>query len=77
MNIDDRLTYLNATIAATEHTWPQVAIELKARIDDLTQKLIGEDNEQTRGAIKELRRLLVLPETLASERDHIKAAQDE
>lgn len=77
MNINARIDYLNTTIAAIEHTWPQVSIELKSRIEDLTQKLIGEDNEQTRGAIKELRRLLVLPETLASERDYIKAAQDE
>lgn len=77
MSIDNRLTYLNTTIAAIEQAWPQVTQELQQRINDLTQKLIGEDDEQTRGAIKELRRMLVLPNTLTSERDHIKAALDE
>lgn len=77
MTVDERITYLNTTLAAMDHTWPQVALELQARIDDLTAKLISADDEQTRGAIKELRRVLVLPATLASERDHIKLSQDE
>ncbi|MFA6204446.1 MAG: hypothetical protein WC710_14810 [Gallionella sp.] len=77
MTYDDRLTYLNATIAAMEHAWPQVAHELHEMIDDLTRKLINQNNDETRGAIKALQRVIVLPNTLASERDHIAAAQDE
>lgn len=77
MNIDDRLTYLNTTIAAIEHTWPHVQPELQARIDDLTLKLISDDDEQARGAIKELRRVLGILDMLTSERDHIAASMDE
>lgn len=70
MNLDDRITYLNTTLAAIEHAWPHVLPELQAMIDDLTQKLIGAESEQTRGAIKVLQRVMDLPATLASELKH-------
>ena len=74
MNIEDRLTYLNSTLAALESAWPKVAAEIQQRIDGLTVKLIGENSEQTRGAIKALMDLQALPETLEYERQHIKEA---
>jgi hypothetical protein len=46
---------------------------LNARISELTENLINNDNEQTRGAIKELRRLRDMPETLVHEREGISA----
>lgn len=72
MNIDDRITYLNTTLASLDHAWPHILPELRARVDDLTLNLIGANDEQTRGRIKELRWLISLPDTLRSERDHIK-----
>lgn len=47
---------------------------LNARISEMTESLINNDNEQTRGAIKELRRLRDMPDSLAQERDGISAA---
>jgi hypothetical protein len=47
---------------------------MQERRDALTLDLIGQDNEQTRGRIKQLRELMELPETLAQERDGLSAA---
>ena len=71
MQLDDRTTYLSTTLAAIEQSWPHVLPELQEMIDDLTQKLIGAENEQTRGAIKVLLRVKDLPATLANELKHI------
>ena len=38
--------------------------EFRERMTYLTAELIAKDNEQTRGALKELRRLIELPDTL-------------
>lgn len=74
MNADthNRLEYLNTTLAALDGSWPKVVVEIQQRIDRLTLSLISENNEQTRGAIKALRELQGLPETLEYERQHIK-----
>ncbi|WP_219116093.1 hypothetical protein [Janthinobacterium sp. UMAB-56] len=72
--LDARLDCLNTTLAALNGCWPRVALEIQQRIDDKTVQLIGENNEQTRGAIKALRDLLELPAALLHERDHISAA---
>jgi len=47
---------------------------INGRVSELTESLISQDNEQMRGAIKELRRLAELPESLVQERDGIQAA---
>lgn len=71
-----RIDQLDQAIAACA-SWPRFAAEIQGRIDSLTLNLIGENNEQTRGAIKELRRLIDLPATLQYERDHLAAALSE
>ncbi len=74
MTAQARLDYLNATLAALYGCWPHLVQEIQARIDSKTAQLIGENNEQTRGAIKVLRDLIDLPAALQQERDHITAA---
>lgn len=44
------------------------------RLESLTNDLIAKDNEQTRGAIKELRRLIELPGDRQAEVDRESAA---
>jgi hypothetical protein len=46
---------------------------LQDKAQALTAELIGQDNEQTRGRIKQLRELMELPETLHQEREGISA----
>lgn len=47
--------------------WPTIQQELRARRNSLTDNLIAENNEQTRGRIKEMEDLINLPTTLYSE----------
>lgn len=75
MTLEERLIQINALLPALQH--PALAAMLTARIAELTNKLIAQDNEQTRGAIKELRALLNLPDTLQHERDGITAGFSE
>lgn len=74
MTAQERLDYLNGTLAGLHGCWPHLAQEIQRRIDSKTVQLIGENNEQTRGAIKALRDLVDLPAALQQERDHITAA---
>ena len=74
MNLDERLNYLDSTLAAMESAWPRIVTEIQTEIDSLTLKLISSNDEQTRGAIKALLKLKDLPASLLYERDHIKAA---
>lgn len=74
MNLEERLTYLDSTLAALDSAWPRIATEIQAEIDELTLKLISANDDETRGAIKALRKLTDLPATLRYERDQIKAA---
>jgi hypothetical protein len=73
MIVDDRLTEIDEVLQATT-AWSRVAAEIQKRIDLLTERLIAKDDEGARGAIKELRQLIDLPEALRSERDHLAAA---
>lgn len=70
--MSERLNELNAVLPALA-AWPSISVEIERRIGELTERLIAQDNEQTRGAIKELRYLIDLPATLQSERDHLAA----
>jgi predicted KAP-like P-loop ATPase len=74
MNIEDRLDYLNGMLFALDGSWSKIAAEIQGRIDGLTLKLISENDDQVRGAIKALRDLKDLQETLEYERQHIKEA---
>lgn len=74
--MSERLNELNAVLPALA-AWPRISVEIERRIGDLTERLIAQDNEQTRGAIKELRYLIDLPAVLQSERDHLAAGLPE
>lgn len=71
MNYHDRLAEIDALTAALK--CPALLAHIAERIAEHTNRLIGEDHEQTRGRIKALRDLINLPETLQFERDHIAA----
>lgn len=68
---EDRIDQINRLLPVLQS--PAFADYLAERAADLTERLIGENNEQTRGAIKELRRLIDLPAALQFERDHLTA----
>ena len=69
----DRLNQIDQALGAIQNGWPFLLVEINDRIDTLTLSLIAQDNEQTRGRIKALRELKVLPETLKQERESISA----
>ncbi len=72
----DRLDYLNSVIASLEY-WDKLEKEIDLEISALTVRLIAENNEQTRGAIKALQKLKDLPAALEYERREISAALSE
>jgi len=72
-NAHQRIAEIQRTLEAIQTGWPSFMVLLNARISELTENLINNDNEQTRGAIKELRRLRDMPETLVHEREGISA----
>ena len=71
---EERVSQITRLIESIRGGWPLLAEEINDRISALTEQLINNDNEQTRGAIKELRRLRDMPESLIHERDGISAA---
>lgn len=68
-----RLAEIDRTIQAIGLAWPVISALLQHKADALTSELIGQDNEQTRGRIKQLRELMDLPQTLQQEREGIRA----
>ena len=74
MNPELRIEQIQKTLEAIQNGWPFFLAVINQRLSDLTEELISQDNEQMRGAIKELRRLAELPESLVQERDGIQAA---
>jgi hypothetical protein len=73
MTAEERLAQIDATLTALRSAWPAVLPVLQDKAQALTAELIGQDNEQTRGRIKQLRELMELPETLHQEREGIRA----
>jgi hypothetical protein len=71
---DERIAHINRTLEAVKQGWPLLAEELDARLSELTEQLINNDNEQTRGQIKALRWMKELPASLQSQRDSMSAA---
>lgn len=67
-----RFDHLNA-MEQVFPAWPRITLELQYRLNDLTERLIGQNDEQVRGAIKELRALIDLPASLQDERKHLAA----
>lgn len=77
MTNEERLDRINRLLAGLGGVWHLIAAELQTREQGLIADLISQDDEQKRGAIKELRTLLNLPETLHQERESIAAALSE
>ena len=74
MTTEERIAHIGKTLDAIQIGWPMLRAELQQRADDLTEQLVNNDNEQTRGRIKQLREVMNLPETLAQERQGLSAA---
>jgi hypothetical protein len=74
MNVAERASQIARVLDAIRSGWPLLVEEIDDRISALTEQLINNDNEQTRGAIKELRRLRDMPDSLNQEREGIQAA---
>lgn len=74
MNTEARVAEIQRTLEAIQNGWPFFLAVLNQRIAEMTEQLINNDNEQTRGAIKELRRLAEMPASLAQERDLLQTA---
>jgi DNA anti-recombination protein RmuC len=72
MTLEDRLAQLERALAGMP--WDCVAAEVKGRIEELTQQLITQNNDETRGRIKALQDLLDLPVALQQEREGLTAA---
>ena len=72
--MSERISQITRTLDAIRSGWPLIAEEIDDRISALTEQLISNDNEQTRGAIKELRRFRDMPDSLNQEREGIQAA---
>lgn len=70
-----RIEQIDATLKAIQPGWPFLLAEVQARIADETERLITQNNDETRGRIKALRDLMTLPETLEAERAGILAAE--
>lgn len=77
MTSNERLDRINRLIGGLGGVWHLLEAEMQDRLNALITELISQDNEQKRGAIKELRNLLSLPETLQQERESIIAALSE
>jgi|GEM_PF-3361079 len=77
MTPKERLAQLNQAIEAIRSGWPFLMAHLDERERVLTHLLVNENNEQTRGRIKQIRELKELPESLISERDGIQTGISE
>lgn len=73
----ERLEYIADFLARTKTAWPLIAAEIDTRVAELTEQLISQDNEQTRGRIKALVAMKELPETLHQEFEGMRAALSE
>jgi hypothetical protein len=69
----ERLAQINQTLEAVRSGWPFLLAVMQGRVNDLTETLIGNNDEQIRGRIKQLRELMDLPQTLQQEREGIEA----
>jgi hypothetical protein len=74
MTPDERISQISRTLEAIRTGWPLLSEEIDTRLGELTEQLINNDNEQTRGQIKALRWVKELPASLQSTRDGMSAA---
>jgi hypothetical protein len=69
-----RIDDISKWLSEIKPGWPFFIGEINSRIAELTQQLINNDCEQTRGRIKALLAIKELPETLQSEREGMESA---
>lgn len=74
MTHDERLQHINQLMQAIQPGWPFLLAELETMIQGKTESLIAQNDDETRGAIKALRQLIDLPQTLHQEREGLTAA---
>ena len=74
MSIEGRIAEVSAGLEAMRPGWPFLSAEVDRRIGELTEQLINNDNEQTRGRIKALLEVKNMPAALQSEREGLSAA---
>lgn len=74
MTPQERDEHITRVLDGVRAGWGAFEVELSTRIAELTEQLINNDNEQTRGRIKALLDVKRLPEALQSEREGIRAA---
>ena len=70
-----RIEEIDATLQAIRPGWPFLLAELQAQITDHVERLITQNDEETRGRIKAMRDFMELPATLEAERASILAAE--
>lgn len=70
-----RIEHIEAALQAIQPGWPFLMGEVQAQIDREIERLVIQNNEETRGRIKALRDLMNLPDALASERAGLLAAE--
>lgn len=75
MTHEERLEQINKLMPALQS--PALAAYINETVASLTQSLINQNNEETRGRVKALRDLLTLPEALQQERKALTAALSE
>lgn len=73
--LQQRADEISKTLQAIQHGWPFLLAELHAQVERNVERLISQNNEETRGRIKALRDLMNLPEMLEAERQGILAAE--
>lgn len=69
------LEQLNQILIGME--WTKVTAYLNKEIDRLTEKLISQNNDETRGRIKALKYVVNLKDSLTAERDGIIASLED
>lgn len=62
-----RTEQIEATLLAIRPGWPSFLAELQAQTEREIERLVIQNNEETRGRIKALRDLMNLPEALEAE----------
>lgn len=77
MTPKERIADIDQTLTSIRSGWPRIVAELENILHGLTESLVSEDNEQTRGRIKALREVKEMPEALLSERAGLESALSE
>lgn len=75
--MDDRLAEIMVLQGALSSCWTPLEKHLQALKNDYLTRLVAENNDETRGRIKELNDLLELPERLQQDAMNLQHPQQE